>query len=226
VKKDFGRVSRTESGEIHVSLQEIQGELYLDLRIYSRPSSDEGGSEPETIIVPVHMLRDLCQVLEQTKEDLVKEGLVDIPSLDTVISTKASKPVMVLQAEPSGSPADKRREPRVDVRLPVECHLLSAPKDWPTKPVTEQVTGETKDLSHGGLQVWLPEQFPVGSRLAVFIRAGELTFRGQAGVRGVAADPQHGSYRHNLQWHMLDPQARTALLQIMETAGEVPMPRT
>ncbi len=37
MKKKFGRFSRNESGEIQVSLEEVQGELHLDLRIYSRP---------------------------------------------------------------------------------------------------------------------------------------------------------------------------------------------
>ncbi len=233
VKKKFGRFSRNDSGEIQVSLEEVQGELHLDLRIYSRPARDGDGprSEPESIAVPVRMVRDLCEILEQTQEDLAKEGLVDVPTPDTVITTEAPKPVFVLpgeqpKAEQPGSQPDRNPESLVHVSLPVECRLLSAPKSWPSKLVTEPVTGETRDLSPGGAQVWLPQQFPIGTHLAVFIKTGELTFRAQAEVKGVASDPEHGNFRHNLKWMLLDPQARTALLQIMEAAGHVAQPQT
>lgn len=68
MKKNFGRFSRTESGEIQVSLEEVQGELYLDVRITSRPASDGEGSQEDRITVPVRMLADLCDILQQTKD--------------------------------------------------------------------------------------------------------------------------------------------------------------
>lgn len=225
MKKTFGRFSRNEFGEIQVSLEDLQGELYLDLRIYSRPVHQAEGSraEPETILVPVRMLRDLCEILERTKEDLVKERLVDTPTPEKVITTQTRKPVFVLRAEQPRSQPDRRREPRVPVRLPVACRFLSAPKDCPPIPVRKHVTGETRDLSRGGAQVWLPEQFPIGAHLAVFMRTGELTFRAQTEVKGVATNPEHGNYRHNLQWLVLDPQARTGLLEIMKAAARLAM---
>lgn len=224
MKKNVAHVSRNESGEIHVSVHEIHGELYLNLRVHSRPSSDEGSSETEAIIIPVRMLPDLCETLEQTKDDLVKEGLADVPS--PAPDTEARKPVFVLRGEQPGGQPDRRGESPVPVRLPIECRLLSAPKSWPTKPATDPVTGETKDLSTGGAQVCLPEQFPIGTHLAVFMRSGDLTFRAQAEVMGVVSDPQHGHYRHKFHWMVLDDQARTTLLQIMETAAHAATPQT
>ncbi len=224
MKKNVGHVSRNDSGEIHISVHEIHGDLYLNLRIYSRPSSDEGTSETEAIIIPIRMLPDLCETLEQTKADLVKEGFVDVPFHPT--GTEARKPVFVLRAEQPSSQPERRNESPVPVRLPVECRLLSAPKSWSTKPATDPVTGETKDLSTGGAQVCLPEQFPIGTHLAVFMRSGDLTFRAQAEVMGVVSDPQHGRYRHKLHWMVLDDQARTTLLQMMEAAAHVITPQT
>lgn len=224
MKKNVSHVSRNESGEIHVSVHEIHGERYLNLRISSRPSSDEGSSETEAIIIPICMLPDLCQTLEQTKADLVKEGLMDVLSHPAI--TEVRKPVFVLRGEQPGGQPDRPGESPVPVRLPVECRLLSAPKSWPTKPATNPVTGETRDLSAAGAQVWLPEQFPIGTHLAVFMRSGELTLRAQAEVMGVVSDPQHGHYRYKLHWMVLDDQARTTLLQIMETAAHVATPQT
>jgi hypothetical protein len=211
VKKNFGRFIRNESGEIQVSLVEVRGEACLDLRIINRAAGHDESPppKPQAISVPVRMLGDLYEILKQTREDLAKEELVE------------RNPVMVLRGEQPGNHPDRP----VPVRLPVECRLLSAPKSSPTKPTTEQVTGQTRDLSRGGAQVWLPEQFPVGCHLAVFMRTGELTFRAQAEVRGVASDPEHGHYRHNLKWMVLDSHARTALIQMMESTAHFPIPK-
>ena len=221
MKKKFGRFIRHESGEIQVSLEEVQGQTYLDLRIYNRAAHHDENSRPEQIAVPLRMLGDLCEILHQTKEDLVKEALIEAPSPDEARSTEAHKPVFVLRAE------EPRRQSEMSapLTLPAECRLLSAPKSSPTKPTTEQVTGHTRDLSPGGAQIWLPEQFPIGCHLAVFMRTGELTFRAQAEVKGVASNPEHGYYRHNLKWMVLDPQARTALAQIIEIAPQAATPR-
>ncbi len=223
MKNSFGRVSRNASEEIRVWLQEAEGDPCVELRVYNRSGQQGGVSlpEPEGLVVPVDALWDLIQVLEQTYDYLLKEGLVDIPSMRNLIS--ADDPIKLhlvvdpptqTQADSLGSPANKRREPRVPVKLSVECYLMGAPDTWPS----EKVTGELRDLSSGGAQVWLPEQFPVGSRLAVMISIGELIFRGQARVVGVAPHPQDGNYRHNLQWVPMDPQVKATLSKIIDTA--------
>ncbi|MFQ5848324.1 MAG: PilZ domain-containing protein [Candidatus Methylomirabilales bacterium] len=219
MKKNLGRVSRNESEEIRVSLRKVHGELHVELRVYGRSAHHRGAylPEPEGIAVPVHVLSDLCRVLEQTHNHLVNEGLVDFPSLTTLMQGEAGDPVPLCLADPRGTTSDSRAEPRVPVRLPLECHLLSAPDTWPSKPLPDQVTGEIRVLSGGGALVRLPAQFPAWSRLAVFMRIGELIFRGQAEVVEVASHPKDGTYRHGLQWLSLSPQAQTALTKIIQT---------
>lgn len=220
MRKKFGRFIRHESGEVQVSLEEIEGQMYLDLRIYSPPAHNGEDSRLERIAVPLHMLGDLCEILQQIQGDLAKETLIEAPSLDEGRATEARQPVFVLEAEqPCGQP-----EMPSSPTLPVDCRLLSAPKSSPTKPTTEQVTGHTSDLSPGGGQIWLPEQFPIGCHLAVFMRTEELTFRAQAEVNGVASNPEYGYYRHSLKWMVLDPQARTALAQMIDIASQAATP--
>jgi hypothetical protein len=218
VKKELGRIRRNESEEIRVSLQEVRGELHLELRIYSR-SSGHGGAylpDPETILVPVRVLPDLCHVLEQAHDRLLKEGLVDVPPLATVIDMEAGDPITLGLLHPSEPPPDTCNEPRAPVKLPVQCHLLGAPDSWPSKPLPGQASGQITQVSGGGAEVWFAEQFPVSTRLAVFLQIKELMFRGQAEVVEAAPHPKDGYYRHYLQWLSLSPQARAALSKILE----------
>ncbi|MBW8058531.1 MAG: hypothetical protein FVQ86_11045 [candidate division NC10 bacterium] len=67
--------------------------------------------------------------------------------------------------------------------------------------------------------VWLPEQFPVCSHLAVFMRIGELIFRGQAEVVEAASHPKGGNYRHSLRWISLSPLAKAALSKVIDAAA-------
>ena len=87
MKKNFGRVSRNESEDIRISLTEVQEELFVELPVYSRSARHGGGSqpEPEGIVVPVHALSELCHLLEQTHNHILKEGLVNVPTLGNLI---------------------------------------------------------------------------------------------------------------------------------------------
>ncbi len=216
MKQNFGRVSRNASEEIRVWLHEVQGELQVELRVYDRSVQGGGISlpEPEGLVVPIHALSELCQILEQVHKHLFKKDLVDVPSMRNLITADDPIKLHLVVEDPSGPQSQTHHEPPVTVKVPVECYLLDAPDTWPA----EQVTGETRDLSSEGAQVWLPREFAAGSRLAVLIIIGELHFRGHAEVVGTAPSPQDGSYPHSLQWVSLSPQAKAALSKIIDTA--------
>lgn len=220
MKKNLGRVKRNESEEIRVSLKDLNGELHVELRVYGR-SKGQGGMylpEPETMAVPVRALLDLCHVLEQTHDTLLKEGLLQLPSLTNIIDLGAGDPVTLQLLQQPNPPPDVRQPRRVAVKLPFECYLLGAPETWPSKPLPERVTGEIRVLSDRGAHVWLPEQFPACSHLAIFIKIEEPIFRAQAEVVEVASHPKEGHYRHSLEWRSLNPQAQAALSRIIDTA--------
>lgn len=219
MRRHLIRVSRNASEEIFVSLQEVGGELFLELRIYRR--ADHGGAfvpEPEAILVPVRVLPDLCSALDQTRDRLMKEGLLRVQSPATVFPTQAGESATLCLGDPEADPVNTRPEPRRQVGVPVQCHLLRAADTWPSKPLPEQVTGEIRDVSGGGAQAWLSEQFPISTHLAVFTRIGGMTFRAQAEVAEVAPHPKDGQYRHALDWLSLAPQAQAALAEIMKAA--------
>jgi len=220
MKKDVGRVHRNDSEEIRVSLREVRGELCLELRVYSR-STHHGGMpvpDPEAIVVPVRVLPDLCRILEQTQDRLIKEGLMETPFPAKVITMQAGEPVALCLGDPEATAPNTRCEDRIPIKLPVDCYLLGTPPDtWPSKPLPGQVAGEIRDVSSGGAQVWLPEQFPISTHLAIFMRIGEMTFRGQAEVVGVAPHPKDGYYRHNLHWLSLSHQAEAALSKLIDS---------
>jgi hypothetical protein len=218
MNKDLGRVSRNTSEEIRLSLREVRGELCLELRIYTR-SAHHGGMpvpDPEAIVVPLRVLPNLCRLLEQSRDRLVREGLAAPPSGPEVVTTQPTERSTLCLGDLDATTPQPGSEVGTFVRLSVECYLLGvSPNTLSSKPLPERVAGEIRDVSSGGAGVWLPEQFPISSRLAILMRIGENTFRGQAEVVGVAHYPEDGYYRHNLQWLSLSPQAEAALSKLV-----------
>ncbi len=224
--KNLGRISRNESEEIRVSLHEVEGELCVKVQVTCRPGRQGGAVLPEhqSIIVPLEALASLCRVLVKSQDRVLRDGLMQPPSPAASTSGETGAPVAIRE---SSKPAHRRynlTEPRVPVRLAVECYFLSAPDteaeelsspdSWTPDPATEQVTGEIRDVSSRGAQIWLAEFFPPLSHLAVFMRIGKQVFRGRAEVVGAASQPLEGQYRHNVRWLSLSDQASAALSKL------------
>ncbi len=119
-----------------------------------------------------------------------------------------------------GSIAESLEEvfPKEDPPFPGDPVRYSGkiPANQPRKNPSSITRTET-DVSSA--HVWLPEQFPVCSHLAVFMRIGELNFRGQAEVVEAASHPKGGNYRHSLRWISLSPQAKAALSKVIDAAA-------
>ena len=211
----LGRIGENESEEIRVSLQEVQGDLYVEVRISSRPARQGRASVREqTIVVPLEGLSNLCRVLVQTQDRVLKDGLMRTAARVSETMPEAGESVALQEADSQPPRRYKRREPRISVRLPVEAYPLSTQDSSHSEPAGEKVTGTMKDVSHGGAQIWLAEHFPPGSRLAVFLRIGKDTFRGHTQVVGSGRKPKDGAYRHNLRWLSLTDQAKAALSKL------------
>jgi hypothetical protein len=219
VNEDLGRISRNESEEIRVSLQEVQGELCVEVRVSSRPAPEGRTVLPQqqSIVVPLDALSSLCRVLVQSQDRVLRDGLMRTASRPRETMPDAGEPVTLQEADPRPPRRYKRREPRISVRLPVEAYPFSNEDSSRSEPKGERVTGEMKDVSNGGAQIWLSEHFPPPSRLAVFLRIGKHTFRGQAEVVGSGPRPKEGKYRHNLRWLSLNDQAKAALSKLTGT---------
>lgn len=219
MRRHLIRVSRNASEEIFASLHEVGGEQFLELRIYRR-AADRGGAfvpGPEAILVPIRVLPDLCSALDQTRDRLMKEGLLQVQNAATVLPAQAAESTTLCLGDPEATPVPTRPEVRRQVGVPVQCHLLRAADTWPSKPLPEQVTGDLRDVSGGGAQAWFPEQFPISTHLAVFTRIGGMTFRAQAVVADVGPHPEDGKYRHTLQWLSLSENAQAVLAKLTGT---------
>jgi hypothetical protein len=215
--KPLSRVRRTESEEIRISLQEVHGEPHLELRVYRRAPDGDATPlpEPEAILIPLRVLPEFCRTLVTIEARLLKERQAPVHATARATTMEDGEPVTLCLGDPNAAPLDARSEPRVRVRMAVECHLLKVPDIWPRKPLPDHVAGEIRDVSKGGAQAWLPESFPIATHFAVFMRIGEMTFRGQAEVVGAAPEPTDGLWRHNLQWNALSEQASAALAQLI-----------
>ena len=217
MKTKIGRVSRNAAEEIHVSLREVNGQQYVELRVSNRSEGHHliALTTQESITVPVDLLSDLCRVLAQTQYHLALEEMAHASSPARGTPKGAGKPATRDGTDQRDNRRSRRREPRVPIRLPAKCYLLGAPQSAPSRPKIGQVTGQIWDVSSGGAQVWLPERFPVMSRLAIVMPIGEPMFRGHAEVLGATLQPRGGKYRHNVRWLPLNTQAKVALSKLI-----------
>lgn len=215
MKEDLGRISRNESDEIRVSLHEVQGDLFVEVRVSGRPARQgRAPVQEQAMLVPLEALPNLCRVLVQAQDRVLRDGLMRTASRPTETTPDASKPTAPQEADPRRSRQYKRRQPRIPVRLPVEAYPLGNQDPSHSEPAGEKVTGEMKDVSNGGAQIWLSKHFPPPSRLAVFLRIGKHTFRGQGLVVGSGPQPKEEKYRHNLRWLSLNDGAKAALSKL------------
>lgn len=204
--RKLDQITRSPLEDICVLLREVHGVPHVELRVYYPPGRPGDDPTPglERIAVPVDVLPDLVRVLTETLERLAQDGVVDAAPQGP--ATEAAEAGL----RGTGR-CDSRRERRVPLKLRVGCGLVGA-KDMSSSKV---VTGETKDVSNGGLQVWLPERFSLLSRLEVYMRVAGLNFHGRAEVVGADVHSTHGEYRHSLRWLDLTPRAKAALSQVI-----------
>lgn len=213
MKKRLGQVSRTKLEDICVSIREVQGTPHVDLRVYRR-SARLGGDAVggmEGITVPLNLLPELLQVLDESQERLFQEMLKHPRSHAKVRKSQAQEGAELRNANNAVTPRrllGDRRGRRVPLRVPVEC------RHWPAVDYYT-VTGETEDVSVGGAQVWFPERFPLLSPVAVSMQIAGLPFQLLAEIVGVGVRQRYGRYRHSLRWLGLNAQAKAALSQVI-----------
>lgn len=147
----------------------------------------------EGVAVPLDLFPDLLRVLVDSQERLIQEGL---------LHTSGAEAPRYLRSD--------RRGRRVPLRVPVECC------PWPVVD-SRVLRGETRDVSSGGAQLWLPECLPLLTRVEVFMQIKEADFKELAEVVGVGVRETNGRYRHSLRWLELNTQAKATLSQVIPT---------
>lgn len=200
----FDWIHRSEFEDIWVSLLQVRGAPHVQLRVYHRSARLGGDSLPgsEGITMPVAVLPDLIRVLEETQERLAQEGPPHAPLPTEATTSGPDEPVT-----PPRRLRGDRRGHRIPVKVPVECRHVGAVE-------ARGVTGETRDVSAGGAQIWLRERFPLLSRVEVFMHIGTLKFQGRAEVVGVGLRPKHGRCRHSIRWLDLNAHAKAILSKL------------
>ncbi|MGH7405675.1 MAG: PilZ domain-containing protein [Candidatus Methylomirabilales bacterium] len=215
--------------KICLSLRHADGGRSVELRV-CRPSSQPGEAcvpLGEGIVVPSDFLlelhRLLGQILGQTEDRSITEGRSHRPSPPSAITMGSSHPssapsvIAMQRGEPVGLdlniPLSRRGEFRRTVRVPlsvqVACRLVS--ESCSPKPLI----GAIKNISTGGLQLWLSERLPLYSSVELFARIAGANFRGQAEVVRAELEPRNGRYEHGLRWLDLTPPAQDALAKVI-----------
>jgi len=223
--KTLKQTRGNQLGKICLSLHHADGGRSMELRV-CRPSSHPGEAcvpQGEGIVVPLDFLLALRRLLEQIEDRFVTEGPSHPSSPSSAITMGPSHPsspssiIAMERGEVVGLdlniPLSRRGEFRRTVRVPlsvqVACRLVS--ESCSPKPLI----GAIKNISTGGLQLWLTERLPLYSSVELFARIAGANFRGQAEVVRAEVQPQDGRYEHGLRWLQLTPPAQDALAKVI-----------
>ena len=202
-------------GKICLSLHHADGGRSIELRV-CYPSSQSGDAcEPqgEGIAVPLDFLlelrRLLGQILGQTEDRSMNERSSHPSSPPLAISMERGEATALDLNVPFSRRGDFRRTARVSLNIQVACRLMS--ESNPPQPLI----GAIKNISIGGLQLWLAQRLTLFSRVELFARFADVNFRGRAEVVRAEVQPEDGRYEHGLRWLGLTPQSEVALEKVI-----------
>jgi len=209
--KTLKQARGNQLGKICLSLRHADGGRSIELRV-CRPSSQPGEAcvpQGEGIVVPLDFLLALRRLLEQIEDRFVTEGPSHPSSPSSIIAMERGEVVGLDLNIPLSRRGEFRRTVRVPLSVQVACRLVS--ESCSPKPLI----GAIKNISTGGLQLWLSERLPLYSSVELFARIAGANFRGQAEVVRAEVQPQDGRYEHGLRWLQLTPPAQDALAKVI-----------
>jgi len=209
--KRLKQTAGDQAGKICLSLCYGDGGRSLELQV-CRPSSHPGEgcvTHGEGIVVPLDFLLELRRLLEEIADRVVAEEPSHPPSPSSVITMERGERVNLDLNIPLSRRSEFRRTVRVPVKVQVACRLVS--ETCSAKPLI----GAIKNISTGGLQLWLAERLPLYSCVELFARIAGANFRGQAEVVRAEVQPRDGLYEHGLRWLHLTPPAQDALAKVI-----------
>ena len=208
----LGQVALNPLEDLKISLMKIRGEPHVELRIHPRAAPGDAGGLPggRALALPVSSLPELLRAMMEVTEAFIKRELIPLPETKGVDTWQSTTPTV------ASLPArtDSRQNPRVHVRISVECRLLDPTTFWPGK----WVAGEITNLSVGGAQVWLDEHFPRFRQVEVFGEVEGTVLRGRGEIVGadlMRTAPTNGRHRHSLRWVSMDTFAKSALSRLV-----------
>jgi len=209
--KTLKQARGNQLGKICLSLRHADGGRSIELRV-CRPSSQPGEAcvpQGEGIVVPLDFLLELRRLLEQIEDRFITARPSHPSSPPSVIAMERGEAVGLDLNIPLSRRGEFRRTVRVPLSVQVACRLVS--ESCSPKPLI----GAIKNISTGGLQLWLTERLPLYSSVELFARIAGANFRGQAEVVRAEVQPQDGRYEHGLRWLQLTPPAQDALAKVI-----------
>ena len=147
--KTLKQSRNNQLGKICLSLHHADGGRSIELRVCypSLQSGDACVPQGEGIAVPLDFLLELRRLLEQIDDLFITER----PSPSSVITMERGEAVGLDLNIPLSRRGEFRRTVRVPLSVQVACRLVS--ESCSPKPLI----GAIKNISTGGLQLWLTE---------------------------------------------------------------------
>jgi c-di-GMP-binding flagellar brake protein YcgR len=223
----FGKLPCNALEEVWVSLRESLGKASLELRVCTLAPAGKTSprSDREAILLPIDQLPRLLELLTQVRQICISRGyLYESVSASVVTMQHGESVVLPLQRRTTVA----RRDPRIPMRLAVDCRVVEAEGILSTR----RVSGEIRDISLRGAQIWLPQRLPRFKTVDIAGLLDGSMFQARAQVVNIQPealrDPATGCHRHGLQWVSMEPRPRalltTAIARRSESVPAMPAP--
>ncbi len=222
----IARFDRSPREEIRVSLVNREGQTYLELRVYDKPigGEQEPFPSPEGITVPLGLFNKLCRSIQAVEVALRRRNLLqrEVPAVTQMVGGET----VVMGARRPAAPPDTEGQHlgRTELRLRLDCAVEYVVRGRARRDrVPERRHGRTKDISRTGVQVVLPERFPVLTILHVTLRlpVGVLTLPCEVvwAQHPSAADLTREGCRHGLRFTEVGPEEGRLLDRVLDQAA-------
>jgi hypothetical protein len=211
MRKRLKQTTTEQQGKICLSLCHADGGRSLELQV-CRPSSHPGEAcvpQGDGIVVALDFLLELRRLVDEIADRVITEEPSPPPSPSSIVTMERGERVSLNLNIPLSRRREFRRTVRVPLSAQVACRLVS--ENCSPKPLI----GAIKNISAGGLQLWLAERLALYSCVELFARIAGANFRGQAEVVRSEVQPVHGRYEHGLRWVHLTPPAQEALEKVV-----------
>ena len=182
--EQLARFDRGPFEEVRISLVQLQGRTYVELRVYRKAMGGVGepGPSPEALLIPVEMLDRFQRAIQIASDGLRRRTAQGAPAPPPIVQmvggdaevmdAPQGEPPPVAPHKPMyiGAKAHGRADRRILLDCPVEYVVRERQGE-----AGERRQGRTKDINPFGAQIVLPERIPVLTHIVLTLRLPETS---------------------------------------------------
>ncbi len=170
--------------EVRISLVQLRGRTYMELRVYRKAMGGVGepAPSPEALLIPVEMLDRFQRAIQMASDGLRRTAQAAAAPAPPIVQM-VDGDTEVMDAPQGAPPPVAPHKPmyigtkahgRMDRRIPFDCPVEYVVRDRQGE-AGERRHGRTQDINPIGAQIVLPERIPVLTHIVLILRLPETS---------------------------------------------------